>query len=222
MAGLQKHLGPGDRAVVTEYLDAVRETERRIQAAEKQQTEGTAVSLPDRPIGVPETYDAHAKLMFDLLALAFRADITRVFTFMLGKEQSPRPFPEIGVPEAWHGISHHVNDPVRLEQYYKINVYQVQLLAYFLEKLRATPEAGGTLLDQSMVLYGGGISDGNMHDHTDLPIVIAGGGGGKLKGGRVLRHPRGTPMNNLLLALLDKAGVRVEEQFGDATSPLAI
>jgi hypothetical protein len=221
VAGLQQQLGAVDRVAVSDYLEAVRETERRIQMAERQQGSDSGFELPSRPVGVPETYDAHAKLMFDLLVLAYQADITRVFTFMLGKEQSARGFPEIGVPEAHHAISHHGNDPARLEQYFRINLYQVQLLAYFVERLKATPEGAGTLLDHSITLYGGGISDGNLHDHSDLPIVMLGGGSGQLAGGRVLRYPRGTPMNNLLLTLLDKAGVP-SEPFGDATEMLTI
>ena len=182
LASLKPRLGAADHHVVDNYLDAVREVERRIQMTERQQREGGSLAIPDQPFGVPETFDEHAKLMFDLLALAFQADITRVFTFTLGKEQSARAFPEIGVPDAHHAVSHHANDSVKLDKYARINQYQVDLLAYFLKRLKATSEGTGTLLDHSLVLYGGGISDGNMHDHNDLPLVLAGGGGGNREG----------------------------------------
>ena len=218
---LRKRLGPDDRHVVTDYTDSIREVEQRIQAAEQRAAEDTFVP-PDRPVGVPESFDDHAKLMFDLAALAFQADLTRVFTFMLGKEQSGRPFPEIGVTGAHHSVSHHGDNPELQEQYTKINKYQVELLAYFLGKLKDRSEgSSGTLLDNSLILYGGGMSDGNLHDHTDLPVVLAGGGGGTLKGGRVLRNPRGTPMSNLLVAVLDKLGVETGG-LGDATGMLSL
>jgi hypothetical protein len=217
----RKRLGPDDRHVVTDYTDSIREVEQRIQATEQRAAEDTFVP-PDRPVGVPESFDDHAKLMFDLAALAFQADLTRVFTFMLGKEQSGRPFPEIGVTGAHHSMSHHGDNPELQEQYAKINTYQVELLAYFLGKLKDRSEgSSGTLLDNSLILYGGGISDGNLHDHTDLPVVLAGGGGGTLKGGRVLRNPRGTPMSNLLVAVLDKLGVETGG-LGDATGMLSL
>ena len=221
LSNLRARLGASDTRVVDEYLDAVREVERRIQMTDRQQHERESFSVPEQPIGVPETFGEHAKLMFDLLALSFQADITRVFTFTLGKEQSARPYPEIGVPDAHHAVSHHANDPAKLEKYAKINQYHVTLLAYFLNRLKATSEGAGTLLDHSLVLYGGGISDGNMHDHHDLPLVLAGGAGGGVKGGRIVRYPQGTPMNNLLLGLLDKVGAPAET-FGDATGMLTI
>ena len=215
---LQNTLGPVDRNSVSEYLDSVREIERRIQIAERQGNE-SPVAIPGRPIGIPESFDEHSKLMFDLAALAFQTDVTRVFTFTLGKEQTNRPYPEIGVNEAHHAISHHGNDPVKNESYQKINQYHVQLLAYFLDRLRSTADGDGSLLDHSMILHGGGISDGNQHSHIDLPLVLAGGAAGKLQGGRILRYPLDTPMNNLLLAMLDKVGVHLDA-FGDATGVL--
>ena len=217
---LQNTLGPADRNSVSEYLDSVREIERRIQVAERQGVE-SPVAVPERPVGIPESFDEHTKLMFDLTAVAFQADITRVFTFTLGKEQTNRSYPEIGVNEAHHSVSHHQNDPVKNVSYQKINQYHIQLLAYFLDKLRTTPDGDGNLLDHSMILHGGGISDGNQHSHIDLPLVLAGGGAGKLKGGRVLRYPVDTPMNNLLLTLLDKVGAH-PETFGDATGVLEL
>ena len=213
IAALQKKLGPSDRSSVSEYLDSVREIERRIQVAEQQQGEST-LELPDRPIGVPESYDDHAKLMFDLLALAFKADITRVFVFTLGKEQTNRSYPDLGVDTAHHAVSHHQHDPIKFEQGHKINQYHIGLTAHLLDKLKATPDGDGNLLDHSLVLHGGGISDANEHSHIDLPLVLIGGAGG-VKGGRVLRHSKDTPMNNLLVAMLERIGVRTEK-FGDA------
>jgi hypothetical protein len=220
IAGLQKRLSATDRNVVSDYLDSVREIERRIQFAERQDGE-SPLAVPERPVGIPESYEDHAKLMFDLIALAFHADITRVFTFTLGKEQTNQPYPQVGVNDSHHAISHHQNDPVKLEKGYKINKYHIELLAYFLGKLQATPEGDGNLLDHSVVLHGGGISDADAHSHINLPLVLVGGGGGSLKGNRVLRYPAETPMNNLHLALLDKVGVRIDK-FGDATGALSL
>jgi hypothetical protein len=216
---LQQSLGPSDRHVVSDYVDSVREIERRIQVAERQTGESPLV-LPDRPVGAPESYEEHAKLMFDLTALAFQADITRVFTFTLGKEQTNRSYPELGVSDAHHAISHHQHDPVKLEKAHKINSYHLSLTAHFLEKLKATREGDGTLLDHSLILHGGGISDADQHSHIDLPLVLIGGAGG-LKGGRILRHPQDTPMNNLLVAMLDRVGARAEK-FGDATGRIPL
>ena len=215
VAGLERRLGAGDKVKVAEYLDSMREIERRIQVAERQSGE-SLLALPDRPIGAPESYDEHAKLMFDLAALAFQADITRVFTLLLGREQTNRPYPNIGVPEAHHAVSHHQNDPAKLAKCAKINAYHIELLARFAEKLKATPDGDGTLLDNSMVLQGSGLSNSDQHSHIDLPLVVVGGGGGRLKGGRHLKFPKDTPMNNLHLALLEKVGVPVEK-LGDST-----
>jgi hypothetical protein len=218
--GLQKKLGAVDRNVMSDYLDSVREMERRIQIAERQNGE-SPMALPDRPVGVPEAYDDHAKLMFDLIALAFRADITRVFTFTLGKEQTNQPYPQIGVNESHHAVSHHQNDPAKFEKGSRINRYHVELVAYFLNKLKTTAEGDGNLLDHALVLHGGGISDADAHSHVNLPLVLIGGGGGSVKGGRILRHPVDTPMNNLHLALLEKTGVHAEK-FGDASGMLSL
>ena len=183
-------------------------------------TASRSSSWPDRPIGVPEDYDAHARLMFDLLAVAFKADITRVFVFTLGKEQTNRAYPELGVNAAHHAVSHHQHDPLKFEQGAKVNQYHIGLTAHFLDKLKSTPDGDGNLLDHSLVLHGGGISDANEHSHIDLPLVMIGGAGG-VKGGRVLRHSKDTPMNNLLVAMLQRAGVPAE-QFGDATGSLPL
>ncbi len=220
VAGLQRRLGVGDRTKVADYLDAMREIERRIQVAERQSGESPIVLL-DRPIGVPEAYDDHAKLMFDLAALAFQADITRVFTLLLGREQTNRPYPFLGVPEAHHAISHHQNDPAKLAQAAKINTYHIELLARFAATLQATPDGDGTLLDHSMILQGSGLSNSDQHSHINLPLVVVGGGGGRLKGGRHLRFPEDTPMNNLHLSLLEKVGVPVEK-FGDSTGQIEL
>ena len=219
IADLQKQLSPADRNSVGEYLDSVREVERRLQVAERQ-FDDSVLDLPDRPIGVPESYDEHAKLMFDLLALAFQADITRVFVFTLGKEQTNRAYPELGVDAAHHAVSHHQHDPIKFEQGHKINQYHIGLTAHFLDALKSTPDGDGNLLDHSLVLHGGGISDANEHSHIDLPLVLVGGAGG-IKGGRVLRHSRDTPMNNLLVSMLERVGVQTEK-FGDATGSLPL
>jgi hypothetical protein len=216
---LSQSLGNSDRHLVDNYVDSVREIERRIQVAERQ-TGTSALTLPDRPVGTPESYEDHAKLMFDLTALAFQADITRVFTFTLGKEQTNRAYPELGVSDAHHAISHHQHDPVKLEKAAKINTYHVSLTAHFLEKLNTTPDGDGTLLDHSLILHGGGISDADQHSHIDLPLVLIGGAGG-LKGGRILRNPQDTPMNNLLVSMLDRVGAPAEK-FGDATGPIPL
>jgi hypothetical protein len=220
VAGLERRLGAGDKVKVAEYLDSMREIERRIQVAERQSGE-SLLTLPDRPIGAPASYDEHAKLMFDLAALAFQADITRVFTLLLGREQTNRPYPNIGVPEAHHAISHHQNDPAKLAKCAKINAYHIELLARFADKLKATPDGDGTLLDNSMVLQGSGLSNSDQHSHIDLPLVVVGGGGGRLKGGRHLKFPKDTPMNNLHLAMLEKVGVPVEK-LGDSTGKVEL
>ena len=221
LARLRQRLGPGDRTRVSEYLDAVREIERRIQRAEAQTGVDSTLPTFERPVGIPETFDEHAKLMFDLQWLALQADITRVFTFLIGKELSNRTYPEIGVPDPHHATSHHQNEPGRLEKLIKLNTYHVTLFARFLERLRSTPDGDGNLLDHSMVLYGGGISDGDQHSHVDLPLVLVGGGAGQLRGGRHLKYPTYTPMANLLLTLLDKVGVRAET-LGDSTGGLKL
>jgi hypothetical protein len=217
MKRLEKSLGASDRVKVVEYTDAIREVERRIQKAERQAA--TELSLPGRPIGIPESFEEHAKLMFDLQVLAYQADITRVFTFMLGREQSMRTFPQIGVNEGHHGVSHHQDNPQKIGMIEKINAYHLTLFRYFLEKMRATPDGDGNLLDHSMLLYGSGMSDGNLHNHVNLPLVLVGGGSGRLKGGYHIKYPEPVPMANLLVGLLDKAGVHLDK-FADSTQPI--
>jgi hypothetical protein len=218
VAGLTQALGSGDRLKLTEYLDAVRDVERRIQTAETQSSR--ELPVVDQPTGIPGTFEAHAKLMFDLLALAYQCDLTRVATFMIGKEVSGRSYPEIGVPDGHHACSHHQNDPVKLEKLAKINSYHLQQFAHFLEKLRATPDGDGSLLDHSMFVYGSGISDGNIHFHMDLPTLLVGGtGDGMIKGGRHIRYANDTSLTNLYVSVLDKLGLPVES-FGDSTGKL--
>ena len=217
VASLKNKLGPADRNSVNEYLESVRAVERRLQVAESKHGE-TLLDLPERPVGAPESYDEHAKLMFDLVALAFRADITRVFVFTLGKEQTNRAYPELGVNAAHHSVSHHQHDDLKFEQGHKVNQYHISLTAHLLDALKSTPDGDGNLLDHSLVLHGGGISDANEHSHIDLPLVMVGGAGG-VKGGRILRHTIDTPMNNLLLAMLERVGVNTD-RFGDATDTL--
>ena len=215
MARLVSTLGASDRVRVDQYVEAVREVERRIQRAESQADE-SALALPDRPVGIPETYDEHAKLLFDLLLLTYQADITRVFSLQLGREQSARTFPWIGVNEGHHGVSHHQDNPEKIAAIAKINAYHIQLLSYFVEQLAETPDGDGSLLDHSMVLHGSGMCNGNLHDHKNLPLVLLGGGAGRLRGGRHIKYAEMTPMANLLLGLLDKAGVPADS-FGDST-----
>ncbi|MDP6579782.1 MAG: DUF1552 domain-containing protein [Vicinamibacterales bacterium] len=214
---LGRRLGAGDRRKIDQYLDAVRDVERRIQKAEEQSDR--EIPVVEQPIGIPGTFETHARLMFDLLTLAYQTDLTRVSTFMFGREVSGRSFPEIGVPGGHHGYSHHQNDPENLAMLAKINTHHIAQFGYFLEKLRATPDGDGSLLDHSLLVYGAGISDGNLHFHLDLPTLLAGGGAGHLKGGRHLEYPRETPLANLHVTVLDKLGIPVE-QFGDSTGQL--
>ncbi len=218
VARLERTLGPNDRSKLDEYLDAVRDVEQRIQRSESRGAE-SLVELPERPVDIPEAFEDHAKLMLDLLGLAFQADVTRVFTLMMAREASPRPYPQIGVPDQHHTVSHHRNDPEWIAKKAKIDTYHIQLLAYFLDTLRQTPDGDGNLLDHSMIVYGGGIGNGNLHEHTNLPCLVAGGGGGRLKGGRHRAYAEDTPYANLLLSVLDKAGVPAET-LGDSTGPL--
>jgi hypothetical protein len=211
---LQRKLGPGDRTKVSEYLDTVREVERRIQKAEAETADSHLPDL-DRPIGVPAAYADHARLMFDLQVLALQADVTRVITFQLARETSTRTYPEIGVPDPHHPTTHHKNDPEKLEKVAKINAFHVSLFAYYLEKLKATRDGNGSLLDHSVFLYGSGMGNPDVHDHVNLPILVAGGGAGKLKGGRHIKYAEATPLANLHLTLLDKVGVHLDS-FADS------
>jgi len=214
IARLNRQLGPGDRARVSQYLDTVREVERRIQKAETDAAEHPLRDL-DRPVGVPTAYADHARLMFDLQVLAMQGDVTRVITFQLARETSNRTYPEIGVPDPHHPLSHHGNDPAKIERMSKINAFHVSLFAEFLGKLKATPEGNGTLLDHSLYLYGSGIGNPNIHDHTNLPILVAGGAATGMKGNRHIKYAKPTPLANLHLTLLDKVGVKLDS-FADS------
>ncbi len=218
MADLQKKLGGRDRVIIGEYLDAVREVERRIQKAEER-TDGPAEHLT-APMGIPGAYDEHARLMYDLWLLAFQSDLTRVVSFQVGREQSAQTYPWIGVPEADHEMSHDGNNPEKIAKRTKINAYHAHLFAYFLERMSATQDGEGSLLDHTMLLYGSGMGDGNVHSPHNLPLVVAGSGAGQIKGGRHMKYEMDTPMMNLGLSLLDKLGVELSS-LGDSTGRLA-
>jgi hypothetical protein len=219
VGSLDKTLGSGDRTKLDEYLQSVREIEQRIQSVEARGIQ--SIDLPQRPTDIPANFEEHIKLMYDLQVLGFQADITRVFTMMVCRELSARTYPQIGVPDQHHPMSHHRNDPELIVKKAKIDTYHVRLLTYFLEKLQATQDGDGTLLDQSMILYGGGMGDGNLHRHSDLPCLMAGKLGGQFETGRHLSYKPDTPMSNLLLTILLKSGVRIDK-IGDSTSPLEV
>ena len=218
---LMRDVGPGDRAKLTEYLDAIRDIERRIQIAEEQASR----KLPEmeRPAGVPPTYSEHAKLMFDLQVLAYQGDLTRVTTFMLGREQGDRAYREIGIGDGHHSLSHHSGNPEAIHLCSLIDAFHSKMFAYFLEKMRSTPDGDGSLLDHSIILYGNALSDGNAHVHNDVPMLLLGGEPGRLKGGRHIRFP-GLPLSNLLLSVLDMGKIPVDgyldSKYSDATGRL--
>jgi hypothetical protein len=223
VARLSGEVGPNDRAKLTEYLEAIRDIERRIHLAEEQASR----ELPEmeRPAGVPGTYSEHAKLMFDLLLLAYQGDITRVSTFMLGREQGDRAYRELGIGDGHHSLSHHAGNPEAIALCAQIDALHSRLFATFLEKMRATPDGDGSLLDHSIIVYGSGLSDGNAHVHNDVPLLLVGGAAGQLKGGRHIRYA-GLPMSNLLLSVLDLAKVPIEGyldgKYSDATGKLEL
>jgi len=219
VARLQNRLGPRDRAKLTEYLDSIRDIERRIQIAEDQSSR----ELPsvERPVGIPPTFTGHCKLMMDLQVLAFQTDMTRVITFMMGREQNTRVYDELGIKDPYHPLSHHQNDPSKIAQVLQIDILHSQMFAYFLEKMRSTPDGDGSLLDHSMILYGSSLSDGNLHVHNDLPLLLLGGRAGHNLAGHHVRYPDDTPTTNLFLTLLDKLGIPLEN-FGDSTGHLEL
>jgi hypothetical protein len=217
-SALQRELGKSDQRKLDEYLYSIREIERRIQTAEKQTLEGKDENRNPqiaKPTGIPVTFEDHAKLMYDLQVVAFQTDSTRIISCMVGREGSNRTYRSIGVPEAHHGLSHHLNNPEKIEKISKINVLHAELFAYFIGKMASTPDGDGTLLDHSMVIYGSGLSDGNQHLHHDLPVALFGGGNGTIKGGRHVQYKSETPMTNLFLSMLDRAGVK-PETLGDS------
>ena len=219
ISDLQRQLGRGDRSKLAGYLDSVRDIERRIQIAESQSDRG----LPEvaQPAGIPADFEEYANLMFDLMLVAYQADLTRVCTFLIGREKSVRTYPEIGVAEPHHPVSHHRQREEQLVKLAKINTFHMSMFGRFLEKMRGTFDGDGTLLDQSMVIYGAGMGNSNAHDPLDLPIVVAGGGGGTLKGNRHVRLSEGTPLANMHLTLLEKMGMPAE-RLGDSTGELPI
>jgi hypothetical protein len=215
---LQNTLGPGDRHRVGQFLESVRDVERRIQKAEAAARDNPQPDL-DRPLGVPASYADHARLMFDLQLLALQGNITRVVTFQLARETSNRTYPEIGVPDPHHLLTHHGNDPEKIAKVAKINRFHVSLFAEFLLKLAATPEGNGSLLDHVLYLYGSGMGNPNVHDHVNLPIIVAGGAAGNMRGGRHIQYQQATPLANLHLTLLDKVGVHLDS-FADSDGKL--
>ena len=217
IARLNVRLGPRDQAKFDEYLESIRDVERRIQKAEQRSTR--ELPVVDQPVGIPTDFAEHAALMMDLLALAYQTDLTRVSTFMLAREVSSRAYPEIGVSDSHHPLSHHANEPAKLERLHKVNEYHVQQFAHFVKKLAAIEEGDGTMLDNSLFLYGAGISDSNTHLYQDLPIALVGGRAAGIAGGRYVRYPQGTPLANLHSTLLEKFGVG-GETFGDSTGKL--
>lgn len=219
VASLQRELPASDRTKLGEYLDDVREIERRIQKAENQIP--SDLKLPEAPVGVPESFDEHFKIMFDLQVLAFRAEITRIATLMYARDTSGAVYPQSGIRDGFHVASHHSNNRANMDKFALINKYHVEMLAYFLDKLKSTPDGDGNLLDHSMVLYGSSMSNGNQHDHDPLPIVLAGGASGQLNGGRHMTYAPHTPMSNLLLSVLDKLGIQADKH-GDSTGKLEI
>jgi hypothetical protein len=220
MASLRRELGASDRGRVDTFLESIREVERRIQRAEQGVAENPQPDL-DRPVGVPASYAEHARLMFDLQLLALQGDVTRVISFQLARETSNRTYPEIGVSDPHHPLSHHGNDPAKIERMSKINAFHVSLFAEFLEKLQSCEEGESSILDQSLFLYGSGIGNPNVHDHTNLPILLAGGGASGIRGNRHIQYEKATPLANLHLTLLDRAGVKVD-QFGDSDGIISL
>ncbi len=219
VTSLQHDLAPGDRRRLTQYLDDVREVERRIQRAEASVRDD--LELPEVPSGVPATFQDHLKLLMDLQVIAFQAEITRVSTLMFARELSNATYPETPIRDPFHNLSHHSNDRANMDRFAQLNTYHMTKFAYFVEKLKGIPDGDGTLLDHSLVLYGSSLSDGNQHNFSPLPIVLAGGASGQLKGGRHLQYPKDTHMSNLLLSLIDKLGVH-QETFGDSTGMLEV
>jgi hypothetical protein len=217
MKQLQASLGTPDRQRVDQYFDAIRQVELRLQRVEAQNSESpTFVTGMSRPLGAPEKFEDHIRLMFDLQVLAFQSDITRITTLMFAGERSGRSYPQAGVPDSHHSVSHHDNNPEKLAKVARIDTFHVQQLAYFLGKLHDTPDGDGTLLDNSMLMYGAGISNGNVHDHSPLPVLLCGGGAGKLEGGRHIAYKNEPPLSNVLRSVLDQVDVHID-RLGEST-----
>jgi hypothetical protein len=211
---LQQKLGAADNTKVADYLESLRDVERRIQKAEEQS--GRELPDVDRPVGVPDSFDEHVQLLYDLQALAYQCDLTRVITFMYGREQSARTYPQLGISDPHHQLTHHQNDPEKLEKCTKIQTHHVELFTGYLKKLDSISDGDGSLLDHMVILFGAGLSNSDRHTHSPLPTVVVGGGAGTIGGGRHLVYPEGTPLTNLHVTLLDKVGVPVDK-LGDST-----
>ncbi len=217
---MKRQLGAADRARLNDYLDDVREIERRIQNVEARNRSGESREFPDAPVGVPDSYDEHVKLMFDLQAVAMASDITRVFAFKLSRDVSGRVFPQTGVTTGFHNASHHAERPERILDFAKINTYHVSLVPYFLERLKRTPDGDGTLLDNTLMIYGSPMGNPNVHNHKRCPLFLAGKAGGQLKGGLHIKAPDGTPMANVFLSAARMLGMKDMNSFGDSTGEL--
>jgi len=216
IADLRRKLGARDRTKLSEYFDSVRDVEQRI---EKTESTNSDLSVPDQPVGVPGTFKEYVELLFDLQVLAFQADITRVSTLLMARENTGRAYPEIGVAEAHHAISHHDNKPEKLAAYAKINSYHIQMLNYFLKKLDSIPDGDATLLDRTAVLMGSGLSDGNVHSNYGVPVIVVGGKSLGIRGNRHVRYPKGTPLANLMLGITDRYGVHLDK-FGNSNTAI--
>ena len=221
VVNIQKNLGAADRARLNEYLDDVREIERRIQRIEKYNASGEARQLPAAPLGVPDSYEEHVKIMFDLQALAFMTETTRVSAFKMSRDVSGRVFPESGVKAPFHPASHHGETPAKVAEYAKLNRYHVSLIPYFLNKLKNTPDGEGNLLDHSLIMYGSPLGDSNVHNHKRVPVFLAGKAGGTIQGNLHRRMPENTPMANILFTMARKLGINIDK-FGDSTGEIAI
>ena len=217
---LRRDLGPGDRARLSEYVDNIREIERRIQRVEARNASGEQRALPEAPIGVPDSFEEHMHILMDLIALAFASDTTRVFSFKLGRDASGRSYPESGVATGFHNASHHGEREDRIMDFAKINKYHVSMMPYLLEKLKNTPDGDGNLLDNSLLIYGSPMGDSNIHNHKRVPLILAGHAGGKLTGGVHIKAPDGTPMANPMLTALHMLGRDDLQSFGDSTGEL--
>jgi hypothetical protein len=221
VSDLTKRLDPSDKQRMEQYLDGVREIERRIQKIEARNTSGEARELPSAPAGVPDSFDEHVKLMFDLQALAFQADVTRVFSFKMGRDASSRVYPESGITKGFHPASHHGNKPGNILEFAQINRYHVSLLPYFLERLQSLQDGDASLLDRTAIIYGSPMADGNIHNHKRCPLIVVGGANGKLPGNVHLKAPAGTPMANVMLDVMHKVGID-GDQFGDSTGTFSL
>jgi hypothetical protein len=219
---LKRDLGAADRLRMDQYLDNIREIERRIQRIEAQNSSGTPRELPGAPAGVPDSFEEHVKLMFDLQAVAFEADMTRVFSFKMGRDSSARVYPESGSDKPFHPASHHGGREAAVLDFFKINKYHLSMLPYFLDKLKNTPEGDSNLLDKSMIIYGSPMADSNLHNHRRCPLFVAGRANGQLPGGLHLNAPEGTPMANVMLSLLHKLGLNDLASFGDSTGEFTL